>query len=141
MSLKSVEGSRECSRGMSNPRFSPSKIKSSAFLVKLRTNNVLERIPPTWVLGKEIFPKNQTGLDISIHNMDCIRMELNEKWTDQREMVWIRGERCISDCPSQAFCKNILLHFPLFIHIVYSNMASLKPFPFLDNSFLHLPAS
>ena len=34
-------------------------------------------------------------MDLSIRNMNCIRMGLNEKWTDQREMVWsgIKRER------------------------------------------------
>ena len=33
--------------------------------------------------------------------------KLNKKWTDQRGVAWIRGERCISDCPSQAFFARI----------------------------------
>uniref|UniRef100_F6I3L4 Protein kinase domain-containing protein n=1 Tax=Vitis vinifera TaxID=29760 RepID=F6I3L4_VITVI len=33
--------------------------------------------------------------------------KLNKKWTDRRGVAWIRGERCISDCPSQAFLARI----------------------------------
>ena len=32
-------------------------------------------------------------MDLSIHSMNCIRMELNEKRTNQREMVWSGKER------------------------------------------------
>lgn len=44
--------------------------------------------------------------------------------THKIALIW--RKRCISNCPSQTFGKNIFLNFPPFINIVYSNVAPLQ---------------
>ena len=51
---------------------------------------------------------------------------VTERSKKTHQVSLIRGQRGISNSPTQALCKNILLNFPTFLYIVNPNMASLK---------------